>query len=82
MASPGPSPDNPSPAVQAAQLFLTPQEVADALRLSRLTVYRLINIGIIPATKVGDRVRIPARFVEERDADAWSNVAAPTERGA
>lgn len=44
--------------------FSTVPEVADALRVSRMTVYRLINNGILPSYKFGRAaVRIPTAAV-------------------
>lgn len=56
--------------------FLTPQQVAAALGLSRVTIYRLIDHGLIPATKFGTKVRIPADFIRQSYADAWANQTA------
>jgi excisionase family DNA binding protein len=38
--------------------FLTPQEVADLLRVSSMTVYRLIKAAELPAVRVGKAYRI------------------------
>ena len=46
--------------------FLTPAEVADMLRVSTMTVYRLIKAGDIPALKVGKSYRM-----REEDVDRW-----------
>jgi excisionase family DNA binding protein len=46
--------------------FLTPAEVADMLRVSTMTVYRLIKAGDIPALKVGKSYRL-----REEDVDRW-----------
>lgn len=46
--------------------FLTPAEVADMLRVSTMTVYRLIKAGDIPALKVGKSYRL-----REDDVDRW-----------
>jgi len=49
--------------------FLTPQEVAKRLGLSRPTVSRRIKAGQLKAVKVGNRNRIPvAEFERFRDA--------------
>ena len=40
--------------------LLTVQEVADAMRVSRMTVYRLIKSGELPAIRVGRHFRIRA----------------------
>ena len=46
--------------------FLTPQEVADLLRVSSMTVYRLIKAGELRAVRVGKAYRIL-----EDDIDAY-----------
>ncbi|MGB4437211.1 MAG: helix-turn-helix domain-containing protein, partial [Acetomicrobium sp.] len=43
---------------------LTPQEVADILKISKNTVYELIKRGELNAYKVGNRFRIDLRDVE------------------
>ncbi len=45
--------------------LLTVAEVADALRLSKVTVYRMVNSGALPALKLGRSVRIPEAVVAE-----------------
>lgn len=54
--------------------FLTVQEVAEQLRVSSMTVYRLIKSGEIPAVRVGRsfRVREPDvdRYLEARFTQA------------
>ena len=39
--------------------YLTVAEVADLMRLSRMTVYRFINRGDLPAVRVGRSFRVP-----------------------
>ena len=46
--------------------FLTVQEVADMLRVSSMTVYRLIKVGDLPAVRVGRSFR-----VRDTDIDAY-----------
>ena len=46
--------------------FLTPREVADQLRVSSMTVYRLIKSGELRAVRVGKAYRIL-----EEDVDAY-----------
>ena len=46
--------------------FLTPREVADLLRVSSMTVYRLIKPGELRAVRVGKAYRIL-----EEDVDAY-----------
>ena len=45
---------------------LTVAEVADALRVSTMTVYRLVQAGDLPALRVGKNIRI-----RTRDLDAF-----------
>ncbi len=42
----------------ATARFLTVQEVADMLRVSSMTVYRLIKAGDLPAVRVGRSFRV------------------------
>jgi excisionase family DNA binding protein len=46
--------------------FLTVQEVADLMRVSSMTVYRLIKAGDLPAVRVGRSFR-----VREEDVDRY-----------
>ncbi len=39
--------------------FLTVAEVAAALRVSKMTVYRLVHGGELPALRVGRSFRVP-----------------------
>lgn len=42
------------------QSLLTAREVASALRVSPMTVYRMVDAGAVRALRVGRQVRIPA----------------------
>lgn len=44
--------------------FLTVAEVADMLRVSRMTVYRWVHAGDMPAVRFGRSFRVPAAAVE------------------
>jgi excisionase family DNA binding protein len=46
--------------------FLTVQEVAELMRVSTMTVYRLIKSGELPAVRVGRSFR-----VRDEDVDAY-----------
>jgi excisionase family DNA binding protein len=46
--------------------FLTVAEVADILRVSTMTVYRLVKAGDLPAVRVGKSYRL-----REDDIDAY-----------
>lgn len=48
--------------------LLTVAEVADVLRVSNMTVYRLIKGGELPAIRVGKNYRI-----RQHDLDAYLN---------
>ncbi|GGC09041.1 helix-turn-helix domain-containing protein [Cellulomonas carbonis] len=39
--------------------YLTVAEVADTMRVSRMTVYRLVHGGELPAVRVGRSFRVP-----------------------
>ena len=45
--------------------FLTVAEVADILRVSKMTVYRLVHAGELPAVRVGRSFRVPERAVDD-----------------
>ena len=44
---------------QSAPRFMTVTEVADIMRVSKMTVYRLIHSGEMPAIRVGKSFRVP-----------------------
>jgi len=44
--------------------FLTVAEVADMMRVSNMTVYRLVHAGELPAVRFGRSYRIPESAVE------------------
>lgn len=44
--------------------LLTISEVAEAMRVSKMTVYRLVHAGDLPAIRVGRSYRIPAKALE------------------
>lgn len=44
--------------------FLTVREVAAALRVSRMTVYRLVHSGELAAVHVGKSYRVPEAAVD------------------
>lgn len=45
--------------------FMTVNEVAATLRVSRATVYRLIHTGNLPGMRVGKSVRVSRQVVED-----------------
>ncbi|WP_218712910.1 helix-turn-helix domain-containing protein [Arthrobacter sp. BF1] len=44
--------------------FLTVQEVAELMRVSKMTVYRMVHAGELPAVRFGRSYRVPANAVE------------------
>ncbi|MEZ0577817.1 helix-turn-helix domain-containing protein [Nocardioides sp. MH1] len=45
--------------------FLTIAEVATMMRVSKMTVYRLVHNGELPAVRVGRSFRVPEADVDE-----------------
>jgi excisionase family DNA binding protein len=45
--------------------FLTVAEVAAAMRVSKMTVYRLVHSGELPAVRVGRSFRVPEQAVHD-----------------
>lgn len=45
--------------------FVTVAEVADMMRVSKMTVYRLIHAGEMPAVRFGRSYRVPESAVEQ-----------------
>ena len=45
--------------------FLTVAEVATIMRVSKMTVYRLVHGGELPAVQVGRSFRIPEQAVHD-----------------
>ena len=50
---------------QPAPRFMTVSEVADLMRVSKMTVYRMVHSGDLPAMQVGRSFRVPERAVKE-----------------
>ena len=45
--------------------FLTVAEVAAVMRVSKMTVYRLVHNGELPAVRVGRSFRVPEQAVQD-----------------
>ncbi|HEX5996854.1 MAG TPA: helix-turn-helix domain-containing protein [Jiangellales bacterium] len=45
--------------------FLTVAEVAAVMRVSKMTVYRLVHAGTLPAVRVGRSFRVPEQAVHD-----------------
>jgi len=63
------------PAPRAAVSFLTVTEVAAIMRVSKMTVYRLVHGGELSAVRVGRSFRVPEPAVREYLAGARTDVA-------
>lgn len=57
--------------------FLTPAEVAAILRVSPMTVYRLIHFGELEAIRVGRSFRVDTRDVHAFVRDASTTADLP-----
>lgn len=51
--------------------FLTVAEVAAAMRVSKMTVYRLVHAGELPAARVGRSYRVPKQAVDAYLEDSY-----------
>ena len=73
-----PAPGHPvaeRPAPRPAISFLTVAEVAAIMRVSKMTVYRLVHGGELAAVRVGRSFRVPEPAVRDYLADARTDVA-------
>lgn len=55
--------------------FLTVAEVATLMRVSKMTVYRLVHSGELTAVRVGRSFRVPERAVHDYLRHAYSETA-------
>lgn len=51
--------------VLAEVKFLTVAEVATVMRVSKMTVYRMVHAAELPAVRVGRSFRVPERAVHD-----------------
>jgi excisionase family DNA binding protein len=65
------SSSQPPDAPLAQVRFLTVAEVAALMRVSKMTVYRLVHSGEIPAVRVGRSFRVPEKAVHDYLRDAF-----------
>ena len=73
-----PAPAQPMTARSAPRTaisFLTVAEVAAIMRVSKMTVYRLVHGGEMAAVRVGRSFRVPEPAVRDYLADARTDVA-------
>jgi len=64
-----------APAQRASVTFLTVAEVAAMMRVSKMTVYRLVHGGELSAVRVGRSFRVPERAVQDYLRDAYTDIA-------
>lgn len=55
--------------------FLTVAEVASIMRVSKMTVYRLVHGGDLPAVRVGRSFRVPEDAVHKYLQNAYVDTA-------
>ena len=55
--------------------FLTVAEVADLMRVSKMTVYRLVHSGDLTAVRVGRSFRVPEHAVHTYLREAFQETA-------
>jgi excisionase family DNA binding protein len=55
----------------AEMRFLTVAEVAAKMRVSKMTVYRLVHSGEMPAVRVGRSFRVPEQAVADYLRDSF-----------
>ncbi|MFP7696274.1 helix-turn-helix domain-containing protein [Trueperella sp. LYQ143] len=54
----------------SAPRFFTVAEVAELTRVSRMTVYRMVHSGELPAVRISNSYRVPRSAVEQLLAQA------------
>jgi excisionase family DNA binding protein len=64
----------------AEHSLLTPMEAAEALRVSRSQIYRLIGEGRLPSTRIAGSVRVPRLALQALIEQATCWPEAPTGR--
>ena len=57
--------ERPRDTALAEVRFLTVAEVAAVMRVSKMTVYRLVHSGELPAVRVGRSFRVPEQAVHD-----------------
>ena len=55
--------------------YLTVAEVAALMRVSKMTVYRLVHSGELPAIRVGRSFRVPGDAVDDYLRAAYSDAS-------
>lgn len=65
----------PADRPMAEMRFLTVAEVASIMRVSKMTVYRLVHSGEMPAVRVGRSFRVPEQAVHDYLRDSFIETA-------
>lgn len=55
--------------------FMTVAEVAAVMRVSKMTVYRLVHSGELPSVRVGRSFRVPKQAVGDYLEDSYHGTA-------
>ncbi|USQ79568.1 helix-turn-helix domain-containing protein [Ornithinimicrobium faecis] len=55
--------------------FMTVAEVAAVMRVSKMTVYRLVHSGELPSVRVGRSFRVPESAVQDYLQDSYHGTA-------
>lgn len=55
--------------------FMTVAEVAGVMRVSKMTVYRLVHSGELPSVRVGRSFRVPEKAVQDYLQDSFHGTA-------
>ena len=67
--------DGPPGAALGEMRFVTVAEVAEIMRVSKMTVYRLVHSGELPAVRVGRSFRVPEQAVHDYLRDSYMGTA-------
>lgn len=52
--------------MELEKLLYTPNKAADILKVTRQTIYNMVNDGRLEAIKIGGRLRIKAKSIAQR----------------
>lgn len=75
MSSTGSTDKPPGDQPLSQVVFLTVAEVAAVMRVSKMTVYRLVHSGEMPAIRVGRSFRVPEQAVHDYLRDSYVETA-------
>jgi excisionase family DNA binding protein len=70
-AGAGSSAHRPTDPMLSDVRFLTVAEVAAVMRVSKMTVYRMVHSGELPAVRVGRSFRVPEQAVHDYLRNAY-----------